>query len=257
MDSLTASLLTFFCCFVGYAAGQWLSRFLPEHHYQQSDARDVLKSATGMIATLVALVLGLLVSSAKTTFDRTTDAMNDGGAKLVQIDRLLHKFGPETAPARKNLRRLVNEVVTRIEEPNANMRERLKLNESNPENSLDTQLANPIEALVPQNEQQTRLVKRLGDLLSNLSDNRWVMIERATNKLPFAFLILLFFWLATLFAGFGILSPRNLTIDCAFIICALSMAGAVYLIIEMNEPLDGTVRVSADPLKTALSVMGE
>jgi len=100
-------------------------------------------------------------------------------------------------------------------------------------------------------------VKRLGDLLSNLSDNRWVMIERATNKLPFAFLILLFFWLATLFAGFGILSPRNLTIDCAFIICALSMAGAVYLIIEMNEPLDGTVRVSADPLKTALSVMGE
>jgi len=62
MDSLTASLLTFFCCFVGYAAGQWLSRFLPEHHYQQSDARDVLKSATGMIATLVALVLGLLLS---------------------------------------------------------------------------------------------------------------------------------------------------------------------------------------------------
>jgi hypothetical protein len=242
---------------MGYLVGQFLSRFLPEHHYQQGDARDVLKSATGMIATLVALVLGLLVASAKSTFDGATDTMNLGGARLIQIDRLLRKYGPDAEPARKNLRKLLAEIVDRIDNPDLAFNERMKRDERAPEGTFDERIAAPIQALAPASEEKKKNQQQAIDLLTSLADARWLMMERATNKLPLPFLVLLFFWLAVLFAGFGILSPRNMTVHCAFAICALSMAGAIYMIMEMNDPLDGTLRVSTAPLKVGLSLMGE
>lgn len=254
MDSLTTTLLTFMCCFCGYIGGQSLSRFLPDHHYQQSDARDVLKSATGMIATLVALVLGLLVSSSKSTFDHTSDAINGAGAKLVQIDRMLHKFGPDALPAQQNMRNIIEEVVERMDRPDITLDEQLK-QAKHPKDALEERIAGPILALEPTSDPQRKIQQRVLELLANIADARWLLVERATNKLPVAFLILLYFWLATLFAGFGILSPRNITVHTAFAICALSMTGAVYLIMEMNEPLTGTVRVSSRPLRFAISVM--
>ena len=105
------------------------------------------------------------------------------------------------------------------------------------------------------NEEQKELRAQAIGLIAALSDNRWQMIERASSPLPVPFLVLLYFWLAVLFTGFGILAPRDITFVAAFAICALSMAGAVYLIREMNEPLDGTLRVSPAPLQIALQYM--
>ncbi len=256
MDSITATFFTFASCVVGYGAGQWVSRFLPQHHYQHSDARDVLKSATGMIATLVALVLGLLVTSSKSTFDRTTDAMNESGAKIIQIDRLLKKFGPEALAAKNALKILTTDVITQMDEGKLSMGERLEANDRHPEGPLEDRFTKPIQNLVPTNGEQEKIQRRASELMTSLIESRWSMIERATNKLPNPFLVLLFFWLAVLFAGFGILAPRNNpTILTAFLICGFSMAGAIYLIVEMNEPLDGTMRVSTSPLKIALKVM--
>ena len=256
MGSFAATSFTFGSCLLGYLAGQRLSRYLPDHHYQQADARDVLKSATGMIATLVALVLGLLVASAKTTFDSTTATLNEGGARMIQIDRLLHKFGSETLPARKNLRGVLADIVQRIDLPSATLEEHLRRSERTPESSFDERLAGPILALTPSTEEKRKIQQRIIEIIANLADARWVMLERASNTLPVPFLVLLFFWLAVLFAGFGILSPRNTTIHAAFAICGLSMAGAIYMIMEMNSPLDGTLRVTTAPLKIALTVMG-
>ena len=256
MDSMTATVLTFASCLVGYVAGQWVSRFLPEHHYQHSDARDVLKSATGMIATLVALVLGLLVTSSKSTFDRTTDAMNENGARIIQIDRLLRKYGPEALPAQQALKLLTGDVIAQMDEGRLSMGQRLEASDKHPDGPLEDRLTMPVLSLQPKTVEQEKIQRRASDLMATLTESRWSMLERASNKLPSAFLVLLFFWLAVLFAGFGVLAPRNNpTILTAFLICGFSMAGAIYLIVEMNESLDGTMRVSTSPLKIALEMM--
>ena len=107
MKSVSITTITFLCCMVGYLVGQWISRRQTRGRMEQDHPREVLMAATGMIATLVALVLGLLVSSAKTTFDKTSDMISDGGAKVIELDRSLRRFGPEANPARAQLRQAI------------------------------------------------------------------------------------------------------------------------------------------------------
>ena len=76
---------------------------LPPHH-EEDATRDLIKIATGMMATLVALILGLLVSSAKTTFDAATAEITRGGAQIITLDRTLRNYGPEAQPVRELLR---------------------------------------------------------------------------------------------------------------------------------------------------------
>jgi hypothetical protein len=90
-----------------------------------------------------------------------------------------------------------------------------------------------------------------------LAQSRWLMIEQAQTTLPTAFLGMLIFWLTVLFASLGLLAPRNATTWCSLFVCAVSMAGAIYLILEMNRPLEGAVQISPAPLQKALSVIGK
>jgi hypothetical protein len=90
-----------------------------------------------------------------------------------------------------------------------------------------------------------------------LAHSRWLIIEQAQTTLPTAFLGMLIFWLTVLFASLGLLAPRNATTWCSLFVCAVSMAGAIYLILEMNRPLEGAVQISPAPLQKALSVIGK
>ena len=252
MGSVITTVLTCFCSMAGYLAGQHLGRRLPRSYMEQDHPRDVLMAATGMIATLVALVLGLLVSSAKGTFDKSSDAISEGGAKVIELDRVLRKFGPEANLVRKELRRFVTVAVQRIE---AGVKRPTLTNTQFPPITIDEIMYHPVRSLSAKTEEQKELRAQAIAMIASLSDNRWQMIERASSPLPTPFLVLLYFWLAVLFTGFGILAPRDVTFFVSFSICALSMAGAVYLIREMNEPLDGTLRVSPAPLQIALQYM--
>ena len=212
-------------------------------------------AATGMIATLVALVLGLLVSSAKTTFDKTSDMISDGGAKVIELDRSLRRFGPEANPARAQLRQFVSKAIERIDIG----AKRVELSDLPdglvPPPTIEDVMAKPLHLLQAQTEEQKQYLAQAASIIGSLSDTRWQLIERASNPLPTQFLVLLYFWLTVLFIGFGLLAPIDSTFFVAFAICGLSMAGAVYLILEMNNPLDGSLRVSSAPLQIALKYM--
>ena len=252
MESAITTVLTFVCSIIGYLFGQRMGRRLPHGYMEKDHPRDVLMAATGMIATLVALVLGLLVSSAKNTYDKSSDAISEGGAKIIELDRVLRQFGPEALPARIELREFVTSAIERIgkgvNRPALNGPPGGQVHPI----TIDELMSHPVRKLVAHTEEQKEQRAQAMGLVTALSDNRWQMIERASSPLPMPFLILLYFWLAVLFTGFGLLAPGNGTFFAAFAICALSMAGAVYLIHEMNEPLDGTLRVSPAPLQIAL-----
>jgi len=114
-----------------------------------------------------------------------------------------------------------------------------------------------IRELSPQNDSQKYLQTQALQIGADMMQSRWMLIEQSQTTLPMIFLVVLTFWLTVLFAQFGLLAPRNLTAKTALFICALSVSGAIYLILELNNPLEGTIKVSSAPLHKALSLIGK
>lgn len=251
MYSLIIALIVLACMLGGLLVGLILRSNLPDHH-TQDDSKDVMKTAAGMMATLVALIIGLLVSSAKSSFDATSANITQGGAKIITLDRILSRYGPETKGIRDDLQRTIAAGVERIWPSDSTHQADLKWLEgaTGMEDVYDK-----IRELAPQNESQQYLKSQALSLGGELMQSRWMMIEQSQNTLPTAFLLVLVFWLAVLFAGFGLLTPRNLTAISALSICAVSMAGAIFLIMELNRPLEGTIKVSSAPLQKAISII--
>src|SRR5437762_11132164 len=111
MNSLTIGLISAGCIFGGVLLG--MLNVLPEHHLD-TPSKDTVKVGAGMLATLTALVLGLLVSSAKSSFDAMNAGIAQAGAKVILFDHILADYGPETKDAREQLRHTVASTIERI-----------------------------------------------------------------------------------------------------------------------------------------------
>lgn len=227
---------------------------LPPHH-EEDATRDLLKIATGMLATLVALILGLLVSSAKNTFDTATAEVTQSGAQIITLNRTLASYGPEAQPVRVLLQHSLAANIDRLwsgrqAHPPAKAIASVDASATN-------ELAEAIRRLVPQNDAQKHLQAKAEAQMAILAEGRWLFYEQMQNPLPPVFLIVLGFWLIQLFIGLGLIAPRNSTSVVAMLTCALSMSAAVFLILEMNHPLDGLIKVSSAPLEAALAVISK
>lgn len=253
MTSLGIAFTTLACMLGGMSFGLLLHYVLPEHH-RQDESKDVMKTAAGMMATLVALIIGLLVSSAKSSFDSTSATITQGGAKIITLDRILSRFGPEAASVREHLRHVVESGIERIWPSDTTQRAdmRAAIAATGMEDVYDK-----VRELPAQNESQQYLKSQALQLAGDMMQSRWLMIEQSQNSLPSIFLIVLTFWLTVLFTCFGLLAPRNVTAITSVIICAVSMSGAVFLILELNRPLEGSIKVSSAPLRKALSIIGK
>jgi hypothetical protein len=252
MSSLTIGLISAGCIFGGALLGLLLQGLLPEQHLRDA-SKDTVKVVAGMIATLAALVLGLLVSSAKSSFDGTNTAVIENGAKAVLLDRALAAYGPETKDVRELLRRAladgiemfwpeegkVGSGMTAFERANAMEMIQAKLRE-----------------LTPATDSQRKLQAQAEQISGEMLHARWLLIEQAQGTLPLLFLVMLLFWLTMLHLGFGLFAARNATVITVLLISALSVSGAIFLILEMNHPLDGRIKVSSAPLHKALEHLG-
>jgi hypothetical protein len=253
MSSLTIALISAGCIFGGVLLGLLLRGLLPDHHLS-SDSKDTVKLGAGMIATLSALVLGLLISSAKGTFDTMGSEITQGAAKIVLLDRVLADYGPTTRAVREQLRRSTAAGIemfwpeektavpgmTAFERANGMEQTQAKLRE-----------------LMPATDAQRQLLAQAQQISGELSQSRWLLIEQAQNALPMPFLVMLLFWLTMLHMSFGLFAPRNATVIVVLLVCALSVSGAVFLILEMNHPLSGFIKVSSAPMRKALEHLGQ
>ena len=113
------------------------------------------------------------------------------------------------------------------------------------------ELADGIRGLTPRDASQRALQSRALDLAEALLQARWLVFASTGTSVPLPFFVVLLFWLTITFASFGLFAPRNATVLVALFVCALSVGGAVFLILEMDGPFDGLVKVSADPLRYA------
>jgi hypothetical protein len=250
MSSLLTALITLVCLSAGTILGSVIRKRLPEHHLRD-DSRDVVKMASGMIATLVALVIGLLVSSSKSSYDQASGEVTQIGARVILLNRLLERYGPETKVIRERMSKAIATSVEHIWPTNGRIPSLAGIEQTT---GMDD-VHDLIGKLTPQDEARRVLRSHALETCIDLAHSRWLIIEQAQTTLPAAFLAMLVFWLTVLFASLGLLAPRNATTWCSLFVCAVSMAGAIYLILEMARPLEGAVQISPAPLKKALSVI--
>jgi hypothetical protein len=253
MNAWGVGLITFVCVLGGAFAGIGLRRMLPEHHLSD-DSKDVVKVVTGLMATLSALVLGLLVASAKSSFDAVTETFKHAAAKVILIDRALANYGPAAKEVRETLRATYAAQADRLFPEGARTADAAGYLR---DDSLAQALAVKLHTLAPADDAQRALKAHAEQHLLDLAQVRWLGFEHARSSTPHAFLLVLVSWLTAMFAGFGLFAPRNATAIAALAIGALAVAMAIVLIEELGDPLGGAIALSVEPMRQALSVLGK
>jgi hypothetical protein len=244
--------IVFASLFGGAILGMTLGAALPAHHLS-SDSKDAIKLATAIVATLSALALGLLVASAKTSFDTADTQLRNSIARTVLLDRVMAHYGPETREARAQLRQVVETSLRQVLGDGGT-------GGTNPNAVGDDPGIEPVQdklrAMAPRTEAQRWLLSRALQISGDIAEAHWLMFERSEAGFPWPFLTILVFWLVMLFVSFGLLAPRNATVLCIIFFCSLSVASAVFLIVDMEHPFFGFVQVSSAPLRDALDQLG-
>lgn len=253
MSPVAIGLIVFVCVFGGALGGMLLRTVLPEQHLSDA-SKDVVKLVTGLIATLAALVLGLLVASAKGSFDEVNAGFRQSAARIIMLDRTLAQYGPETKDVRELLKKGFASRVEQLFHKDPSRREQLGSVQGT---AAMEGLQQRIRSLAPPSDAQRSLQSRALDIIDNLAQVRWMGVEAEENVTPPAFLAILVFWLAAMFAGFGLFAPRNAMAVAALFLGAMSLAAAIFLIEEMNDPFDGVIAVSSAPMYKALGLLGK
>jgi hypothetical protein len=228
----------------------FVHRVLPEEHLS-SDSKDVVKLGIALVATMSALVLSLLVASAKSAFDTRSSQLTQASADIVLLDRALARYGPETTEARSLLQRSVASIIERFW-PAAGT----KPITIDPGASPVEALYDKIEALTPQSDAQRSMQSEALTLATDMARTRLLLFEHLGASIPVPFLVVLVFWLCIIFASFGLFAPRNATVIAVLCVCALSVAGAIFLILELDRSFEGLLQVSSAPLPAALAQLG-
>lgn len=253
MSELAIAVIVFACVFGSALLGLFLRAMLPEHHLSP-ESKDVVKLAMGLIATMAALVLGLLTASAKSSFDLQNAETVHTAADIIRLDRALARYGPETKEIRDLLKRAVAFRINLMWPEDRSAPGKL----DSPEMTRATEgLEDKIRELSPRNDSQREFKSRALQLSGDLLATRWLRIAQLSDPVPLVFLVVLVFWLAILFGTFGLFAPRNLTVIAALVLCAVAVAGSTFLILEMHRPFEGLMKISSAPMHYALSQLGQ
>ncbi len=204
----------------------------------------------GLIATMSALVLGLLVASAKSSFDTQRSELAQTSANFILLDRILAHYGPETKEARELLRRAAVGAIDRLWPENGP-----RPGQGQPTFAAEA-LYEKIQDLAPKNEKQRSLQAQALKTSIDLGQTRWLLFSQKGSAIPLPFLVVLIFWLTMLFTSFSLFAPPNVTVIVTLFVCALSVSGAIFLILELDRPFEGLIQISSDPLRNALEQLG-
>ena len=254
MSATAIASIVFACISAGALLGMRLRGALPAHHLAD-ESKDVMKLGMGLVATMAALVLGLLIASAKSSYEAQRVGFEQLAANLILLDTTLAHFGPEAGESRALLRRTVAGALDRIWPPDGAPAAGLGAGKTTAQGRT---LLDELQAIAPRDDAQRWLQSQALQIGIELARTRWLLFEEEQGTaIPTPFLAVLVFWLAMLFGSFGLFSKPNATIIATLLVCALSVSGAIFLILEMDHPFSGMMQISSAPLRNAIAHMGQ
>lgn len=252
MNSALIGIVVFVCAFGGVVAAMTLRAHLPDHHLSEQ-TKDTVRLGIGLIATMTALILGLVTASAKSSFDELNTTIRHTAADILALNRTLERYGPETAPIRASMKAALAARVALTWSPAGPPPDDLVSGSAQRDAE---QVADRIRALTPQTADQRWLQTRALEIGERVLEARWLIFANHGPSVPAVFLGTIVFWLTVTFASFGLFAPRNVMATAVLFVCALSVAGAVFLILELDGSFHGLIQVSPAPLHYALKLIG-
>jgi hypothetical protein len=252
LKAVVVSLIIFTCIFGGAVVGMLLRAFLPERHLSD-ESRNVVTLGMGLVATMAALVLGFLIAGAQSNFTSQRGDLIEISAKVVFLDQLLAEYGPGAEGARETLRDSLDRTIDQFWPEGRLGRgdDRAGLTKS--------ELRRDTCRLRPRATQRSLRDEALS-ITYDLAEERDSLLMSQVRAIPRAFIIVLavlVFWFVAIFFSFGLYAPTNGTVVSTLILSALSVSLALFLILELNRPFEGLIRMPSEPLVEAQDFIGK
>ena len=234
----------------GIVLGALLRTTLPQHHLSK-DSQDIVRLGVGLIATIAALVLGLLIAAAKGSFDTQSGQVKQITADIILLDALLEQYGPEAQPIRVEMRSVIGPLADRLWHEKAADAARPFARDAKTESAYIA-----IQALSPRNDLQRSLQSRAAQISTDLAQTRLLLFAESDSAIPAPFIAILAFWLIIIFASFSLFAALNVTVFAFLSLFALSASCAIFLILELSQPFTGLLMIPSAPLRNALAPLG-
>src|SRR5438270_3276588 len=245
MIHVVIGLISSAAIFSGALIGLFVRRRLPRHHLS-TETQSVVTVSVAVIGTLSALVLGLMISAANSSFSKRSDEVRELSLQVIRVERNLRRYGPEGDDARAKLRAWASIKLEQLSPVKGQA-------PPSPQEGIETleSVQDALLALTPSDERQKYLHALCLTLSSNLIYERWSLEQHVGHSIPVPFLVLLIFWLAIVFASFGLFAPPNPTAIVVLLLCSIAVSGGIILIEELDNLLSGLILISSDPMRRA------
>lgn len=247
MTSLLIAAVVFGCVFGGAVTGVLLQGKLPQDH-RDGPSKEAVQLVMGLIATMAALVLSLLIASTHTFYTTQQEEVQKLAVDIVLLDEALSRYGPETQTTRQVLRRDIAKALHAIS-PDEGVGSASVRPAGAPEGTKP--LFEQVQDLRPSTPPQQFDQAKALDLMAKIAATRLLIHEQTSNAVPLLLVVVLISWLTFLFLGFGLFARPNATVFAAMLFGAFSVAAAIFLILDMNHPYSGLIHVDTKPIRSA------
>ena len=248
MSSTAAFLASLASILIGAAVGMVLKRALPAN-LLEGGSKEAIRLGAGFLSTLAALVIGLMIASAKNTYDSQNTNIRQLGTNAVLVDQMLTQYGPEAKAARTLLREIIPSATLRIWRESAS-------GKGGGSAFIVSEMAerfySAVEGLKPANPEQTSLKSRIIQLTTDMGRTRLLVFTQGDDAIPLPFFIVLVFWLVAIFASFSLFAEPGLIVVASTLVFALSVSSALFLIVDLSHPFEGLMQISNHHLHTVL-----
>jgi hypothetical protein len=251
MSPLFIGAIVFACVVGGMLFGMVLRAVLPEQHLS-AESKDVVKLGMGLIGTMTALVLSLMIASAKSSFDTQRLGVSQLAGNIIMLDRELAHYGPESHDARTMLHDSVADLVARTWPGESGAAQPAARGTEGRYEGLYEKL----QELKPKDDNQRTMQAQVLKTAADTAQLRWSLFAQKGSSIPMPFLVLMVSWLVVLIASFSLFAPPNPTVVATLLICALAVSSAVFLILELDQPFGGVISISGDSMRAALTMLG-
>ena len=246
MSSTTAFLASLVSILIGAVIGMILKRSLLADRLD-GGSKEAIRLGAGFLATLAALVIGLMIASAKNTYDGQNTNIRQLGTNAVLLDQMLTKYGPEAKAARTLLREIIPSATARI------WRESIAGDGGTfAISGTAERFYNAVEGLKPANAEQISLKSRIIEITTEMGRTRLLVFTQSDNAIPVPFFIVLTFWLVVIFASFSLFAEPSRLVIAFILVFAVSVSSALFLIVDLSHPFSGLMQISNHHLHAVL-----
>jgi len=246
MRDVVVGLIVLACLLAASLGSRALYERIPERH-RAAESESVVRLFASFFVVMTSLVIGLMLNQARNTLESADKGVHAYAVQLILFDRAMRHYGvEETAPARRALLAYTQQAARRMGQSDPVI-------SSATAESLLRDTIEAVRKLRPGDPAHVKLQEELERHYSAIYEMRWSLVEQSEGTVPAALVVMVTLWLVLIFASYGFRAPKNVFVAASFLVSSVLIAGAIYLILDMDVPFDGLIQVSPAPLERVVA----